>query len=173
MDKILELLVAILGSGAITTIIASLLSKRKYNAEIDQLKQQIDAARTDDRIKIDEHIQAQFMEIADVYKEQTNHFKEEIVELRKQNSSLIRQITDCQKQINDLNNDIDQLMSWVVYDALHYQKWLEKELLKAKPDVQFPEYRKLPKFVSERIAQYLETNNTSTDVDDILEHIDE
>ena len=120
MDKILELLVAILGSGAITTIIASLLSKRKYNAEIDQLKQQIDAARTDDRIKIDEHIQAQFMEIADVYKEQTNHFKEEIVELRKQNSSLIRQITDCQKQINGIctNGIVKLRQSQILQEAV-------------------------------------------------------
>ena len=155
MDNILELIIAILGSGTVATIITHIMNKRKYSAEVDELRQQIDAARTDDRIKIDEHIQSQFMEIAESYKLEIAERKKEMDELRKQNVELLQQVNEFSKQINDLNTQIDQFMSWFAYDMMGYLSWIEKELLKSNPGVQLPSYRKPPKFVQE----YLEANN--------------
>lgn len=155
MDNILELIIAILGSGTVATIITHVMNKRKYSAEVDELRQQIDAARTDDRIKIDEHIQSQFMEIAESYKLEIAERKKEMDELRKQNVELLQQVNEFSKQINDLNTQIDQFMSWFAYDMMGYQTWIEKELLKSNPGVQLPSYRKPPKFVQE----YLEAND--------------
>lgn len=155
MDNILELIIAILGSGTVATIVTHVMNKRKYSAEVDELRQQIDAARTDDRIKIDEHIQSQFMEIAESYKREIEERKKEMDELRKQNVQLMQQVDEFHKQINELNTQIDQFMSWFAYDMMGYQTWIEKELLKSNPGVQLPSYRKPPKFVQE----YLEANN--------------
>lgn len=155
MNNILELIVAILGSGTVATIITHVMNKRKYSAEVDELRQQIDAARTDDRIKIDEHIQSQFMEIAESYKLEIAERKKEMDELRKQNVELLNQVNEFNKQINELNTQIDQFMSWFAYDMMGYLSWIEKELLKSNPGVQLPSYRKPPKFVQE----YLEANN--------------
>ena len=155
MNNILELIIAILGSGTVASIVTHLMNKRKYSAEVDELRQQIDAARTDDRIKIDEHIQSQFMEIAESYKLEISERKKEMDELRKQNVELLNQVNEFHKQINELNTQLDQFMSWFAYDVMGYQSWIEKELLKSNPNVQLPSYRKPPKFVQE----YLDANN--------------
>ena len=159
MENLIQIVLAFIGSGVLTTIVTYFVSKKKYAAEVEALKQQIDAARTDDRIKIDEHIQAQFMEIAESYKAETAARKQEIDELRKENAELMVQIQGFQRQINELNSQITQLMNWIAYDMLHYKNWLEKELLKFDPNIQFPNYRRAPKFVRE----YLDTITTDNE----------
>lgn len=151
MENIVQIVLAVIGSGVLTSIATALIGKRKYNAEVDELRQQIEAANTDNQIKIDEHIQSQFMELAESYKAETAARKQEMEELRRQNNELMNQQTEFRKQVTDLENQIRNLMSWVTYDMLSYQNALEKELLRLNPDIKFPPYRKPPKFVQEFI----------------------
>ena len=161
MDKIVEIILAIIGSGVLGTIVTYFVSKKKYAVEVDSLRQQIETARTDDKIKIDEHIQSQFMEIAESYKNETLKIKQELEEARRQNAELIKELQVCQQQIGNMDTRLNQLMGWVAYDMLHYQKWIEKELLKAKPEIEFPEYRKPPKFVQEYLNNSSSNDNTT------------
>jgi predicted nuclease with TOPRIM domain len=159
VENIVQLVLAIIGSGVLTSIVTALIGKRKYNAEVDELRQQIEAANTDNQIKIDEHIQSQFMELAESYKAETTARKQEMEELRRQNNELMDQQTEFRKQVTDLENQIRNLMSWVTYDMLSYQNALEKELLRLNPDIKFPSYRKPPKFVQDFIDAELASHN--------------
>lgn len=156
MENLTQIIIAIISSGVVTAVVTHFLGQRKYKAEIEGMKQQIEAARTDNQIKIDEHIQAQFMEIANSYKAETEARKKELEDLRAQNAELVKQVNDFQKQINDLEVQINQLMSWVAYDMMRYQSWMETELLKVKPDIVFPEYGKPPKFVQKYLEEMRE-----------------
>jgi peptidoglycan hydrolase CwlO-like protein len=89
------------------------------------------------------------MEITETYREEAEDRRKEISELRQQNEEL-------QKQISTLTKQIDQVMSWISYDVFGYQKWLERELKSAKPDIQLPKYRNPPKFVE----AYLQTDES-------------
>lgn len=152
MERVVEIVIAVITSGVLGTVVTHLLSSRKYHAEIEAL-------RADNQIKIDEHIKQQFMELADSYKKESDERKAEIEELQRQNKELINQVAQFQKQVGTLETEIEQLMAWVTYDMLHYQNWIEKELVKVKPDVEFPKFRKPPKFVQ----QYMEEHGLSTE----------
>lgn len=140
IETITTLIVAIIGSGGISSVIASFLSAKRHKAEVEQLRQQIQDAEADTKIKIDEHIHQQMLSITETYKHEFDNRNDEIKQLREQNEAL-------SKQVRDLNDQINQLMSWVVYDSMRYQEWLEHELLQRQPDIQFPKFRKPPKFV--------------------------
>ena len=139
-EQITALIIAVLGSGGVGSIVASIFQRKKNAAEIEQLRQQVSDAEADTRIKIDDHIQKRMLELSDTYKKEFESRTEELKELREQNDMLKQQVTNLESQIN-------QLMSWVVYDSMRYQEWLEKELLSREPDIQFPKFRKPPKFV--------------------------
>jgi predicted nuclease with TOPRIM domain len=158
-ENIVQIVLAVIGSGVLTSIVTAFIGKRKYDAEVDELRQQIEAANTDNQIKIDEHIQAQFMELAETYKAETAARKQEMEELRRQNNELIDQQNQFRTQITDLENQIHKLMTWVTYDMLSYQSELEQELLRLNPDVKLPSYRKPPKFVQEFINAELASHN--------------
>ena len=152
MERVIEIVIAVITSGVLGTVVTHILGRRRYRAEIDAL-------RADNQIKIDEHIKQQFMELADSYKQESDERKAEIEELQRQNKELINQVSQFQKQVGTLETEIEQLMAWVTYDMLHYQNWIEKELVKLKPDVEFPEFRKPPKFVQ----KYMEEHGLSID----------
>ena len=153
IEQITTLIVAVIGSGGLSSVIASLLSAKKHRVETDQLRQQIQDAEANTKIKIDEHIHKQMLEITDTYKKEFENRSNEIDELRKQNELLT-------KQVKDLNSQIDQLMSWVVYDSMRYQEWLERELLQRDPTIQFPNFRKPPKFVQKYMDQDVDAPDT-------------
>lgn len=140
IEQIAALLVAIIGSGGLSSIVTTVMTSKRHKAETDQLRQQIEDSRVDTKIKLDEHIQKQMMELSDTYRKQFDDRNAEIRELHKQNELM-------KKQVEDLSNQINQLMSWVVYDSMRYQEWLERELLQKEPGIQFPNFRKPPKFV--------------------------
>jgi chromosome segregation ATPase len=93
------------------------------------------------------------LEISDTYKKEFESRTEELKELREQNDMLKQQVTNLESQIN-------QLMSWVVYDSMRYQEWLEKELLSREPDIQFPKFRKPPKFVQRFMDEDIDAPDT-------------
>ena len=141
----MTIILALISSGAVVSLITHVFDIRKSRTEVEQLKQQVEAARIDDKIKIDEHIKKQLMEISETYRKEAEDRKLEISQLQSQNEEL-------QKQIKDLTIQINQVLSWISYDMLTYQKWLEKELVTLKPDIQLPEYRNPPKFVQESLT---------------------
>lgn len=151
-EQITALIIAVLGSGGAGSIVASMLQRKKNVAEIEQLKQQIADSEADTKIKIDDHIQKRMIELSDTYKKEFESRTEELKELRTQNDLLKQQVTNLESQIN-------QLMSWVVYDSMRYQEWLEKELLTREPNIQFPKFRKPPKFVQ----RFMDEDNDAPD----------
>lgn len=152
-EQITALIIAVLGSGGAGSIVASMLQRKKNVAEIEQLKQQIADSEADTKIKIDDHIQKRMIELSDTYKKEFESRTEELKELRTQNDLLKQQVTNLESQIN-------QLMSWVVYDSMRYQEWLEKELLAREPNIQFPKFRKPPKFVQ----RFMDEDNDAPDI---------
>ena len=142
---ITAIIIAIVSSGGISSVIASLLAARKHKIEMEQLKQQVEDDKTDTKIKIDEHVQKQMLELNNAYKQEFEERRKELDQLHENNSNL-------KKQVDILSTQISQLMSWVVYDSMRYQEWLEAELLKRDPEIQFPNFRKPPKFVYDYLS---------------------
>jgi predicted nuclease with TOPRIM domain len=86
---------------------------------------------------MNEYIRTQLKELSDTHRQESD-------ELRKQNRELNAKITE-------LNDKINQLMTWVVVDNNSYRTWLENELLKLKPDIEFPKCRPAPGFTDDQI----------------------
>lgn len=170
IENLTALIIAVIGSGGISSAIATLLAARKHKVEIEQIKQQVENDKVDTKIKIDEHVQKQMMDLNNSYKEEFEKRRKEIEELHEINSKL-------KQQVEALSLQIDQLMSWVVYDSTRYQEWLENELLNRDPDIKFPNFRKPPKFLNDFIASTSssseETNNNEQTVHFTLESDDD
>ena len=125
----------VIGSGGIASAIVALLSVRKYKAEAKVLEQQADTNRLETEQKMNEYIRTQLKELSETHKQESD-------ELRKQNKEL-------SEKINVLNDRINQLMHWIIVDNNSYRSWLENELLKLKPDIEFPKCKPAPSFIHE------------------------
>lgn len=135
MNYIVTIIGTIIGSGGLAAAITSLLSIRKYKAEARSIEQEAENARKEIEQRMNESIRQQIMDISNVHKQESE-------ELRVQNEKLYG-------KIDNLNNKINELMEWIVYDNAKYRAWLENELVKLKPDIEFPECRPTPRFVPE------------------------
>lgn len=122
----------VIGSGGVAAAITALVSMKKYKAEARLIEQQAEAARLEAEQKTHEYIRTQLTELSETHKAESD-------ELRKQNREL-------SEQIAVLNDKINQLMTWVVVDNNTYRNWLENELKKVKPDIEFPKCRPAPGF---------------------------
>ena len=142
---ITTIIVTIISSGGISSVIATVLATRKHKVEMEKLKQQVEDDKADTKIKIDEHVQKQMIELNNAYKQEFEERRNELDQLHATNTKL-------KKQVDILSTQISQLMSWVVYDSMRYQEWLEAELLKRDPDIQFPNFRKPPRFVYDYLS---------------------
>lgn len=129
-NHIITILGAVIGSGGIAAVITALVSVKKYKAEAYSIRQQADNDRRESENRMNESIRKQIMEISNIHKKESD-------ELRAQNAELSH-------QIEQLNNKIHELIEWAVYDNAKYRAWLENELVKLKPDIEFPECRPLP-----------------------------
>lgn len=162
MDHIITIILALISSGALVSFITHVFDRKRSNAEVEQLRQQIDAARTDDKIKIDEYIKKQLMEITESYRKEAEDRRIELSQLKAQND-------DLQKQIGELTSQINQVLTWISYDMLTYQDWLERELTDAKPGIKLPEYRRPPKFVRDFVKAQEGASETSSPEETIVE----
>ena len=144
MENITTIILAIISSGALVSLITHIFDRKKSQAEVEKLRQEIENSRADTRIKIDEYIKQQLIQLTETHKRESEDRREEIAELQRQNDAL-------QKQVSELTGQISQVLSWISFDMISYQKWLESELTKINPDIDLPEYRKPPKFVREYI----------------------
>ena len=132
-----EIVVAIvgglLGTGGIASLLVAIFSMRKYQAEAKVLEQQAEAARNETEQKMNEYIRSQLKELSETHKQESD-------ELRKQNKEL-------KDNIGLLTDRINQLMSWIITDNNIYRTWLENELKKRDPDIEFPRCKPAPGFV--------------------------
>lgn len=137
---VIAIITSVLGSGGIAATITAFLSAKKYKAETNILEQQAESARTESEQKMNEYIRSQLKELSETHKQESD-------ELRRQNHEL-------SEKISVLNGKINQLMTWVIVDNNSYRNWLENELRKLKPDIEFPKCRPAPCFnnISETIT---------------------
>lgn len=123
-ETIISVIVAIIGSGGASAILTAILSARKYGAESDKTKEEANGIHIQNEITQMDYINTKLHEISE------NSAKESEV-LRKRNDVL-------NKRINDLSDKLQAMMEWVVYDNQNYRIWLETELRKVNPDIEFP-----------------------------------
>lgn len=130
-ETIISVIVAIIGSGGLTATLTSILSARKYAAESNKTTQEANGIHIQNEITQMDYINTKLHEISE------NSAKESEI-LRKRNDVLNR-------RINDLSDKLQAMMEWVVYDNQNYRQWLETELRKVKPDIEFPDCAPPPK----------------------------
>ena len=152
MEHVVTIVLAFISSGALVSFITHMFDRKKSNAEVEQLRQQIEADRAETQIRIDDYIRDQLINLTETHKKEAEQRREEIAQLQKQNDAL-------QKQVTELTTQINQVLSWISYDMLSYQRWLETELTKLNPDIDLPEYRKPPKFVSDYLKNVAGSDN--------------
>lgn len=131
-NMIVAIVTTIIGSGGIASLITSILSSRKYRAEAHSLEQQIEVARKESEQKTNEYIRSQLKELSETHKKESD-------DLRNQNKELFDKIASLHDQINEL-------MTWIVVDNNSYRTWLENELRKLNPTIEFPRCRPAPGF---------------------------
>lgn len=132
MEQIATVLIAVLGSGGLCSIITAFFSRRKYKAEASIIEAEAEEKRQKSEREYMDYIHIQFKEITETYKQQAE-------EQRKVNSEL-------SERVQTLETRINKLMEWVINDDGSYRTWLENELKKYDPDIEFPKCKPAPGF---------------------------
>lgn len=132
MDNIIALIVAILGSGGISALITNMLNARKYKAEARMIEEDADSKHQQTEREHDEYIHTQLREITETHRKESE-------ELRRMNKELTARICELEIRIN-------KMMEWIVIDNNSYRSWLETELRKYNPDIEFPKCKPAPGF---------------------------
>lgn len=128
---IITILGAILGTGGLTALITALLSAKKFKAEAHKIDSETETVFANNEIAKFEFINKRLQEISE-------NAEAESKALRARNDELNRQITQ-------LNDKLQTIMEWVIYDNQNYRNWLESELRKSNPDINFPKCAPPPK----------------------------
>ena len=135
MENIATVLIAVLGSGGLCSIITAIFSRRKYKAEASLIEVEAEEKRKTAEREYMNYIHGQFKEITETYKRESE-------ELRTMNSEL-------NDRVRSLENRINKLMEWIINDDGSYRTWLENELSKYDPDIEFPKCKPTPSFNSD------------------------
>lgn len=130
MKDVITLLIAVLGSGGLCSIITALFSRRKYKAEAALIEADAEEKRQKAEREYMDYIHSQFKEITETH-------KKEAEETREHNKELT-------KRVNDLETTVNKLMNWIVVDNNKRVTWLETELRKRDPDIEFPPFTPPP-----------------------------
>lgn len=133
--KVVEIIIAILGSGGIATVITSVLSARKYKAESNAMEQETEKARKLFEHEMNEKLHRQFAELAEIHKKEAEYQREQTKIL--------------EKQISGLKSQVTKLMSWIMTEDASYRTFLENEILRHNPDFVFPKLKPIPGMDSE------------------------
>lgn len=128
---IITIIGAILGTGGITAFVSTILSARKFKAEAHKIESESDNIQSQNDMAKFEFINKRLKEISD-------NAEADSRDLRARNNEL-------NSQIAQLNDKLQTIMEWVIYDNQKYRNWLETELRKSNPDIQFPECPPPPK----------------------------
>lgn len=132
MKDVITLLVAVLGSGGLCSVITALFSRRKYKAEASLIEAEAEEKRKVAERGYMEYIHTQFKEITETYKKESE-------ELRTMNRELTTRVQSLESRIN-------KLMEWVINDDGSYRNWLENEVRKYDPEIEFPKCKPAPGF---------------------------
>jgi hypothetical protein len=124
MENIVAIIVAILGSGGLCSIITAIFSRRKYKAEASLIEIEAEEKRKSAEREYMDYIHNQFKEITETH-------RKEAEQSREQNRIL-------SKRVNDLEATVNKLLTWIVVDNNKRVTWLENELRKRDPDIEFP-----------------------------------
>jgi hypothetical protein len=135
MENIATVLIAVLGSGGLCSIITAIFSRRKYKAEASLIEVEAEEKRKTAEREYMNYIHGQFKEITETYKRESE-------ELRTMNSEL-------NDRVRSLENRINKLMEWIINDDGSYRTWLENELRKYDPDIEFPKCKPTHSFDSD------------------------
>ena len=130
----LTIIGCILGSGGLSALITALISMRKSRSESLKIDQETRALQTTNDLTIIEYVNK-------ILKESEKNASDIAKETRKENEIL-------RKQIDELNGRLQDLMNWVVTDNTRYRNWLERELRKVNPDIEFPPCEPAPNVFS-------------------------
>lgn len=126
------ILISVLGSGGLCSIITALLSRRKFKAEASIIEAEAEEKRKKSEREYMDYIHTQFKEITETYKQQAEEQRQVNIELS--------------ERVHTLENRINKLMEWVINDDGSYRTWLENELKKHDPDIEFPKCKPAPGF---------------------------
>lgn len=132
MENAATIIIAILGSGGICSVLATILSARKYKAEADSMEQQIQDAHRRMELELSERLHKEYIDLSDRHKKA---YEEQC----EQNRLL-------QEQMNQLNKRFNEVMSWIMMDNASYRAYLENVIRDLKPDFIFPKTRPVPGF---------------------------
>lgn len=144
-NVLIAIITAVIGSGGISAVISAFLSARKYRAEARQIEE---TSRRD----LDQYVNEKLKEVTEMYISQTR-------ELKDANS-------DLQKQITDLQHKLQGLMSWVIYDNQNYRMWLETELRRLNPNIEFPKCAPPPQVFSAGSPEQLQLERSIENLND-------
>lgn len=125
MNSAVTLLIAILGSGGLCSLMTVVFSRRKFKAEASLIEAEVNERRGKEEREYMDYILTQL-------KENTETYKRESEELR--------------ERVHSLETRINMMMEWVINDDGSYRAWLENELKKYNPDIEFPECKPAPGF---------------------------
>ena len=139
MDNITTVIAAIVGSGGLCSIATAIFSRRKYKAEAQLIEAEAEERRKTSEREYMDYIHGQFKEITETYKRESE-------DLRTMNNEL-------NDRVRSLETRINKLMEWIINDDGSYRTWLENEVRKYDPDIEFPKCKPAPSF------------NTDTDAD--------
>lgn len=128
---IITILGTILGTGGLTALITALLSAKKFKAEAHKIDSETETVFANNEIAKFEFINKRLQEISE-------NAEAESKALRARNDELNQQITQ-------LNDKLQTIMEWVIYDNQNYRNWLESELRKSNPAINFPKCAPPPK----------------------------
>lgn len=141
-------IVSALGGGGITSILTTVLSRKKFKAEADSIRVQNEETEMEYIKKsfkeLNEETKAQFNEFKDTAKATIDELKEEIKELRESNEKLHYESTSLKSSVDDLKQKLTSLMNWVTGDDKRYRDWLEKTLQDLDPSIEFPSHTDPP-----------------------------
>jgi VIT1/CCC1 family predicted Fe2+/Mn2+ transporter len=133
-QTILTIIGCILGSGGLSALITALVSMRKSRSESLKIDQETRALQTNNDLTIVEYVNR-------ILKESEKTANDIAKETRKENEAL-------RKQIDELNGRLSELMNWIITDNTRYRNWLERELRKVNPDIEFPSCEPVPNVFS-------------------------
>ena len=114
---------ACLGGGA-TAIINAVSNKRKVDADADSSKETLNQQREQIHNELLKYFTEKLQKMNDETTERFNKLQAENEELRKELAAMNRKLTE--------------LNRWIMVDNAAYRTWLENELKKRDPDIEFP-----------------------------------
>ena len=140
---IITIVSCVIGSGGISALATSFFSARKYKAEALKTEQEAQRIREQSKIEEMEYVR--------------NCMKSISEDSRKENGETKKHSEELSSRVDELNDKLQAIMEWVIYDNQRYRSWLEDELRKRDPNIEFPTCAPPPKIFQSKEQRTDET----------------